>query len=290
MQERVALLGRARRSSLRLALWVMLVALLASVAEAQTITIDSVPAYKSLGFITGSAGGVDPNTHHVAVYIQIEGGGWWTKPTSVTPTVPLDAGSNFIANVGTGGSGSLDSRATIFCAALLPDSVAPPLAEGAGRIPASLIRASVLAMSELPSAWSDAGFEAFKAYFDAEPFHQMLGVTVVERRPGYGRIQLDKDPNTPAGIGGSVHGGVLASMVDISMLVAVFAELRPGERPAGTADLQISYLRQAQGERIFAEANVIKRGRQLANVSVEISDGEGRLCATGRVLYAFRAG
>jgi hypothetical protein len=34
--------------------------------------------------------------------------------------------------------GSLDSRATIFCAALLPDTTMPPLALGAGRIPASL--------------------------------------------------------------------------------------------------------------------------------------------------------
>ena len=84
-------------------------------------------------------------------------------------------------------------------------------------------------------------------------------------------------------------GGVLASMVDIAMLVAVFAELRPGEQPAGTAELGITYLRQAQGDEIFAEARVIKRGRQLAVIEVDIQDAEGRLCAKGRTLYAFRA-
>ena len=87
-----------------------------------------------------------------------------------------------------------------------------------------------------------------------------------------------------------MHGGVLAAMVDIAMLVAVFADLRPGEQPAGTAELGITYLRQAQGGEIFAEAQVIKRGRQLAMIEVEISDEQGRLCAKGRALYSFRAG
>ena len=74
--------------------------------------------------------------------------------------------------------------------------------------------------------WAHDHFDAFRAQFDADPFHQMLGIT---------------------------------------------------------------YLRQAQGKEIFAEARVIKRGRQLAVIEVEICDAEGRLCAKGRTLYAFRA-
>lgn len=132
-------------------------------------------------------------------------------------------------------------------------------------------------------------FEEYKATFDANPYHQMLGITVLAQSPGYGKIVLRKDEETPAGIGGSVHGGILASMVDIVMLVAIFAEMREGEVPAGTAELSITYLRQAHGDEIFAEANVIKRGRQLSLVEVDITDSEGRLCARGRTLYAFRA-
>ncbi len=138
--------------------------------------------------------------------------------------------------------------------------------------------------------WAHDDFEVFKAHFDGDPFHRSLGLTVIERRPGFSRIRLEKGDATPGGIGGSVHGGVLAAMVDIAMLVAVFADLRPGEQPAGTAELGITYLRQAQGGEIFAEAQVIKRGRQLAMIEVEISDEQGRLCAKGRTLYSFRAG
>lgn len=131
-------------------------------------------------------------------------------------------------------------------------------------------------------------FAAYKAEFDANPYHHSLGITVLERRAGYGRIVLKKDENTPGGIGGSVHGGVLAAMVDIAMLVAMFAESREGEVPAGTAELSITYLRQAHGDNIYASATVIKRGRQLSMVEVDITDDDDRLCARGRTLYSFR--
>ena len=79
------------------------------------------------------------------------------------------------------------------------------------------------------------------------------------------------------------------SMVDISMLVAMFAEMREGEIPAGTAELSITYLRQAQGAHIYATAQVIKRGRQLSSIEVDITDDDDKLCARGKALYAFRA-
>ena len=132
-------------------------------------------------------------------------------------------------------------------------------------------------------------FSEYKANFDSMPYHKFLGITVLEQRPGFGKIVLRKDANTPGGIGGSVHGGILAAMVDIVMLVAIFAEMREGEQPAGTAELSITYLRQAHGENIYASANVIKRGRQLSLVEIDITDDEERLCARGRTLYAFRA-
>lgn len=132
-------------------------------------------------------------------------------------------------------------------------------------------------------------FEQFKKDFDHQPLNKMLGISFVDSKPGYGRICLRKDENTPSGIGGSVHGGILATMVDVAMLIAVFSDMRKGEEPAGTADLSISYMRPAHGNVIFADANVIKRGRQLAVVEVDITDEDEKLCARGRVLYAFRA-
>ena len=131
-------------------------------------------------------------------------------------------------------------------------------------------------------------FDTFKQSFEADAFHRLLGIPLSARGPGFARICLTTTPETPQGIGGSVHGGVLASMVDIAMLVAVFGGLRPGQIPAGTADLGITYMRRAHGEQIHAEARVVKHGRQLAVIEVDITNAEGELCAKGRVLYAFR--
>ena len=82
--------------------------------------------------------GVDTATHEVAVYIQIEGSGWWTKPTTEMPSVSIAPDGSWSANVATGGPASPDSRATIYCAALIQASHTPPSALGEGRIPAGL--------------------------------------------------------------------------------------------------------------------------------------------------------
>ncbi len=138
------------------------------------------------------------------------------------------------------------------------------------------------------SSMVDFDFEAYREHFESDAYNRMLGIKLESCSPGHSRIYLEKTADTPQGIGGSVHGGVLASMVDIAMIAAIFSDRRPGQIPAGTADLGISYLRQAHGDRITAEARVVKRGRQLANIEVDITDSGGTLCAKGRVLYAFR--
>ena len=81
---------------------------------------------------------------------------------------------------------------------------------------------------------------------------------------------------------------VIATMVDMAALPAVFAGMKAGSQPAGTADLQVTYLRQAHGDWIDAHATVIKRGRALCTVEVSIVNDQGELCARGRVLYALR--
>lgn len=126
--------------------------------------------------------------------------------------------------------------------------------------------------------------------FDHNPFHRYLGLTLEETRPDYARLRLTLSDQTPTGVGGSVNGGVIATMVDMAAIPAVFTGLREGSQPAGTADLQVTYLRQAHGAWVDAQATVIKRGRQLCTVEVSIVNDSGELCARGRVLYALRSG
>jgi hypothetical protein len=108
----------------------------APAARAQpTIAIQSVPPYSTSGWLTGNVSGVDFATHRVAVYIQIEGAGWWSKPSLASPTVPIRSDGSFLADVVGGG---LDDRATIFFVALVGPGVTVPTAAGSSRVPSSL--------------------------------------------------------------------------------------------------------------------------------------------------------
>ncbi len=127
-----------------------------------------------------------------------------------------------------------------------------------------------------------------KREFEEFPLHRVLGLTLEELQAGSARICLTTSKVTLGGVGGSVHGGLLAAMVDIAMLEALVPMLRKGETTAGTVDLNITYLRPALGEKIYAEATVLRKGRTTVVTEVSIIDGAGKLCAKGRTIYALR--
>lgn len=128
----------------------------------------------------------------------------------------------------------------------------------------------------------------FDRHFEDFPLHRFMGLSQVESRPGYARVRMKTSSNTLGGVGGSVHGGLLAALCDVAMLRAISTAFEPGDQPAGTADLNITYLRPALGPYIDAEATVLRKGRQLAVIEVNLLDDQHRLCAKSRILYAFR--
>ena len=158
------------------------------------------------------------------------------------------------------------------------------LVVGPGRTGA--IGARVARMSEAKS--SQENDPPWRAVFDAFPYHRYLGVELEESGPGHARIAIPTGPSVDGGVAGSVHGGILASLVDIAMLEAVLPTLEEGDQPGGTIDLGITYLRPAVGSRITVEADVVRRGREIVSTEVSIRDDQQRLCARGRVLYKIK--
>ncbi|MGE0710752.1 MAG: PaaI family thioesterase [Planctomycetota bacterium] len=87
---------------------------------------------------------------------------------------------------------------------------------------------------------------------------------------------------------GTLHGGAIATLVDDVGTVAIMSADREG-RAGVTTDLNVSYLNAApHGARVRASGRVLKVGRTLAFVEVDIhrlgEDGEpGALVAQGRM-------
>ena len=83
---------------------------------------------------------------------------------------------------------------------------------------------------------------------------------------------------------GVVHGGAIATLIDTAAAFAVISLLPVGER-ATTVDLTVSYLRPLRSGRALAAARVVKAGKRVIVVSVELSDGARNLAATALTTY-----
>ena len=83
---------------------------------------------------------------------------------------------------------------------------------------------------------------------------------------------------------GVVHGGAIASLIDTASAFAVLTQIDPDERVT-TTDLTIHYLRPAKNGRIVATARIIRSGRRLFVLSVEVSDEAAALIATAVTTY-----
>lgn len=86
---------------------------------------------------------------------------------------------------------------------------------------------------------------------------------------------------------GELHGGVVASMFDVSMGMSVLAF--SDHDSVATADLDVSFIRPFMGESFIFEVNVIRIGRTMARVRALATDEKtGKLLAsaTSNFVYA----
>src|SRR2546427_26730 len=92
----------------------------------------------------------------------------------------------------------------------------------------------------------------------------------------------DENPNP----GRALHGGVPASTIDIAGVLAAATGL--AARPtfdASTLDLSVDYLAAAIGEDIVAEAEVLRRGKEIVYAEVDVRNDGGKRIAKGLVTH-----
>lgn len=104
-------------------------------------------------------------------------------------------------------------------------------------------------------------------------FAGYLGVTGEHAEDGHARLELDAGPDhlNPAG---SVHGGVLATLVDTAMGLAARTTTADGEVPA-TTQLTVAYLTAGREGRLVVTATVRKRGDSLLLCEADVEQ-DGR--------------
>lgn len=111
-------------------------------------------------------------------------------------------------------------------------------------------------------------------------FATELGLREELAQDGRARIAFDAGEHhlNPAG---TVHGGVLATLVDTAMASAVRSSTGDGEVPA-TTQLTLAFLRAAHPGRLCASARISKRGEHLMLCEADVEqDGRTLVHAVG---------
>ncbi|MEN8723113.1 MAG: PaaI family thioesterase [Alphaproteobacteria bacterium] len=125
-----------------------------------------------------------------------------------------------------------------------------------------------------------------KGALEGSPFQAWLGIKLQSIDPNGVTFTCPfKDDIISNPVAKTVHGGVLASVIDLGGLFALMAVT---DRVTSTIDLKVDYHRPATQGPLICTARVIDMGGRIGTASTEVRLEDGTLLASGRGLYNLR--
>ena len=103
-------------------------------------------------------------------------------------------------------------------------------------------------------------------------FREHVGLQVEDGPGGAPRVVLDATDHH-LNEHGTVHGGVVATLVDAAMASAVGQAGDEGERPV-TVSLTVTYLKPGKPGRVVAQSELRKKGARLSVVEADVVQEE----------------
>jgi uncharacterized protein (TIGR00369 family) len=137
-----------------------------------------------------------------------------------------------------------------------------------------------------------------RLYEERLPFNRLLGLSVTSMNSDGGTMAFSTREDLIGNIfHRTLHGGVISSVLDAvggltasASLVVRAAGLSEEKVKAmfaqvGTIDLRVDYLRPGRGERFTASGRIMRSGRKVAVVRMEMHNQDGLLVAVGTGTY-----
>ncbi len=127
------------------------------------------------------------------------------------------------------------------------------------------------------------GYQQLMAIFEGKlppaPIAETLGLINFDGVPGAISVELDPELRHYNPLG-TVHGGVISTLLDTAAGCSVHSTLQPGEGYT-SLDLSVKFLRgvTVDSGRLRAEGSVLQRGRRTALAQAELFDASGKLVA-----------
>jgi acyl-CoA thioesterase len=119
--------------------------------------------------------------------------------------------------------------------------------------------------------------EFTRQYQKKIPFVMHLKILTETLGEGQARLSLPVAPYLTNSLG-TVHGGVIMSLLDVALCTAA-RTLHPDSLGVVTIDMSTSFIGGGSGERLIAEARVMKDGRTMSFVEAEAKNEDGSLVA-----------
>lgn len=107
------------------------------------------------------------------------------------------------------------------------------------------------------------------------PANKILGLRIIEIKTGYVSIHVPfKEEFIGDFIQGRWHGGILAAIADTAGGIAGATTLHSDKDRLNTIDMRLDYLHAAVKADIHAKARIIKTGKTIIKVDVELFQNE----------------
>lgn len=138
---------------------------------------------------------------------------------------------------------------------------------------------------QFPKETTLSGAELIRQLLPNTPYVKYLGIQLTELQPGEATVLL---PYSQAliNLGTSVHGGAIASLADIAATAAAWSGATiPANIRGLTVGFTINYLARSEQEDLLALARVLRRGRSLVYLDVEVKNTSGTAVAKALVTY-----
>ena len=143
----------------------------------------------------------------------------------------------------------------------------------------------------MTGASTNLGLDLKTLIEDTIPFNKLLGVKLVATDRLAGTLTLTL-PMRRELIGNVVrdmpHGGAVSALIDAAAGAAAalsLVDLRDAPGVA-TIDMRVDYLAPGRGSSLTAEAKVMRSGRRVVVVRVDVTDEEGTLVALGTAAFS----
>jgi len=116
------------------------------------------------------------------------------------------------------------------------------------------------------------------------PLARSLGIEIETLGEGHakGTITLAEDHKNPHG---SVHGGVIFTLVDTAMGAAAMSVLAEGEMCA-SIEVHMRFIRPVFEGTVTADTKVIHRGKRVVQLDGSVTGADGKLVATATASFA----